>query len=120
MGNIYFTSSARKGRSIILYVPVHLIHVVIVLNLFLLVYSPSPLRGQFDLTPGCAVTEIEETRGGFGNQRMFSFWVVWPFNRDQLREKSTLFSDKSDGSTDHVESEGEIESLDRFTKWYDN
>ena len=119
MGDTYFTSSARKGRLIVLYLPVYFIHVVIVFNLFLLLYSPSPLRGQFVLTPGCAVTEIEETRGGFGNQRMFSFWVVWPFNRDQSREKSTLCSDKSDGSTVHIESEGEIESLDRFTKWYD-
>jgi hypothetical protein len=37
-------------------------------------------KGEFDLVPGCYVTEISEDtiRGAIKAKKIFSFWVVWP------------------------------------------
>lgn len=36
------------------------------------------------MTPGCAVTDIkEEPRGGISSQKMYSFWIVWPQDKNE-------------------------------------
>ena len=59
----------------------------------------SPDRGAFDLSPGCAVTDIEETRGGMGNHKMYSFWIVWPFDKNE-KPKEELKAEDSDNDDD--------------------
>jgi hypothetical protein len=46
-------------------------------------------RGEFDLLPGCVVTEVQEDtmRGAIKGKRLFSFWIVWP---DDKSNKQTL------------------------------
>ena len=44
------------------------------------------LRGGFELCPGCIVTEVAEdsvtTMKGL-SKRIFSFWIVWPHDKNQ-------------------------------------
>lgn len=48
------------------------------------------LKGRFDLCPGCIVTDIEEDYTyGFQGKKLFSFWVVWPQDRN-LKETASL------------------------------
>ena len=36
------------------------------------------VRGAFDLTTGCIVTEVNEETMGIKGKKIFSFWIVWP------------------------------------------
>ena len=36
------------------------------------------VRGAFDLSPGCIVTEVNEESMGIKGKKIFSFWIVWP------------------------------------------
>ena len=40
------------------------------------------IRGEFDLAPGCIVTEIQEDYiGTIKGKKVFSFWLVWPHDK---------------------------------------
>jgi hypothetical protein len=50
------------------------------------------------LTQRCAVTDIkEESRGGISNQKMYSFWIVWP---PEKNEKPKSADDASGAALD--------------------
>lgn len=42
----------------------------------------SELRGEFHLAAGCVVTDIEEDSVGLQGKRLYSFWIVWPQDRN--------------------------------------
>ena len=46
-----------------------------------------PVRGTFDLTPGCALTEVKEDSSS-GSKKKYSFWVVWPYDKNLTKHES--------------------------------
>ena len=46
------------------------------------------IRAQFDLVPGCAVTEIVHEKQVLG-KRLYSFWIVWPDGKNAVRMEET-------------------------------
>ena len=51
------------------------------------------VRGAFDLSPGCIVTEVNEESMGIKGKKIFSFWIVWP------QDKHTKADDDKGAST---------------------
>lgn len=63
----------------------------------------SELRGEFHLTAGCIVTDIEEDSGGLQGRRLYSFWIVWPQDRNL---KGQGEADKGYESAEEADFEG--------------
>jgi hypothetical protein len=83
----------------------------IMLNGSILSYKVKPdsqhLKGTFDLTPGCIVTEVAEETTGFKGKKLFSFWIVWPqdpqskSNETDRKNSTTTTADESDDEENH-------------------
>lgn len=42
----------------------------------------SPIRGEFDLSAGCVLTEVvEDSMTSIKGRKLFSFWIVWPHDK---------------------------------------
>jgi hypothetical protein len=52
------------------------------------------IRGTFDLVPGCIVTEVLDDQMGLKGKKLFSFWIVWPYDKN---------GDKTEGKKNHTE-----------------
>ena len=50
------------------------------------------------MVPGCAVTDIEEVRGGLVNQKTYQFWIVWPYDKE-AKEGNTPKSENGTGQS---------------------
>ncbi len=65
----------------------------------------SPYKAAFDLVPGCKVTEVrEETIGALKGKKAYTFWIVWPHDKN-----SGKTSKDSKGNTDDILSDDEDE-----------
>ena len=63
----------------------------------------SPYKAAFDLVPGCKVTEVrEETIGAIKGRKAYTFWIVWPHDKN-----SSKANRDSKGNTDDVLSDDE-------------
>ena len=65
--------------------------------------SPN-IKGAFDLAPGCIVTEVLEDSMGIKGKKLFSFWIVWPHDKQEKTndEKGVTPTEDSD-EDDHKE-----------------
>ena len=59
------------------------------------------VRGAFDLTTGCIVTEVNEESMGIKGKKIFSFWIVWPqdkHGKDKPEDENKASSSNSNSS----------------------
>lgn len=69
------------------------------------------IRGAFDLVPGCIVTEVLEDTMGIKGKRLFSFWIVWPHDKNgKAVEKNVTLAEDSD-EEDHKDDSSKQKDL---------
>ena len=71
-------------------------------------------RGDFDLAPGCIVTDITEAYiGTVKGRKIYTFWIVWPHDKHQKpieeSDKNQIVDDESDDEEYQKEKEKEKE-----------
>jgi len=73
-----------------------------------IIYKLKPdasVRGTFDLTSGCALTDIvKDSKNGRG-KKTFSFWIVWPYDKNLKPEPDKDEKEEySDGEDENSQS----------------
>lgn len=74
------------------------------------VKADSPIiKGDFDLAPGCIVTEVLEDSMGIKGKKLFSFWIVWPHDRhEKINEDKGITPTEDSDEDDHREDSSRI------------
>lgn len=72
------------------------------------------VRGTFDLSPGCIVTEVLEDTMGMKGKKLFSFWIVWPHDKHgkSLDEKNITQTEDSDDEDHKDDSNSKLKLKD--------
>jgi hypothetical protein len=64
------------------------------------------IRGTFDLVPGCIVTEVLDDQMGLKGKKLFSFWIVWPYDKDSEKTEAKKIHTEDSDDEDKEEKSG--------------
>ena len=57
------------------------------------------------------MTEIDESRGGIGNNKMYSFWIVWPYDKTD-KPKVEINNVKVENSENEGEKQKDLKQVE--------